>query len=677
MKTKFLYLTMIFTMMLSACNEKKEVVKGFDLANLDTTAIPGDNFYQYACGGWMASHPLKPEYARFGTFDELAEESQKQVKELIIGLSQKTNPTGSVAQKIGDLYSLAMDSTRLNEEGNAAILPYLEKLKAISDKSQLTAVLAEMYRDGIAPFFNSYVYADDMNSSMNIFHLMQGGYSMGDRDYYLENDARSQELRVKYAELIEKLFTLSGYAAEETSKASAAIMKIETQLAQVASSREAQRDPVANYHKISMDELTKLSSNIDWKAYFSALGIKDINELNVAQLAPISEVSKILADYSLEDIKYYLSWNSILAASSYLSDEYSDATFDFYGKTLSGREEQQDRWKKAVQVINGSLGEAVGQMYVEKYFPPAAKQKMLDLVHNLQTALGERITNLDWMSEETKVKAHEKLNEFHVKIGYPDEWRDYSALNIDKTLSYWENILRSNHVDVDFMLSKFNQPMDKNEWLMTPQTVNAYYNPATNEICFPAAILQPPFFNFDADDAINYGAIGVVIGHEMTHGFDDQGRQFDKEGNLKDWWTDEDAKRFDERAQVLVDYFNNIVVLDDVRANGRYTLGENIADQGGLQVSWQAYQNTLKGKETPEPIDGFTNAQRFFLGYATVWGGNIRDEEILRLTKIDPHSLGKWRVNGALPQVDAWYEAFQITPESPMYIPKENRVAIW
>ncbi|GHT74047.1 peptidase M13 [Bacteroidia bacterium] len=677
MKTKFLYLTLIFAMMLAACGEKKEAVKGYDLANRDTTAVPGNDFYQYACGGWMASNPLKPEYARFGTFDALREKSQEQVKDLIIELSQKTNPAGSVAQKIGDLYALAMDSTRLNEEGNAPLRPYLEKLIAISDKSQLTAVLADMYHDGISPFFSSYVYADDMNSSLNIFHLMQGGYHMGDRDYYLENDARSQGLRVKYVELIEKLFALSGYSAEEVHKASTAVMKIETQLATVASSREALRDPIANYHKISIDELVKISSDIDWTAYFSALGIKDIKDLNVAQLAPITEVSKILNTYPLEDIKYYLSWNAISTASPYLSDEYSDASFDFYGKTLSGREVKQERWKRSVQVINGSLGEAVGQIYVKKYFPAAAKEKMLNLVHHLQTALGERIADLNWMSDETKAKAQEKLSVFHIKIGYPDKWRDYTSLTINKKESYWENILHSNHFDVDYMLSKFNQPVDKDEWLMTPQTVNAYYNPTTNEICFPAAILQPPFFNFDADDAINYGAIGVVIGHEMTHGFDDQGRQFDKEGNLKDWWTPEDAQGFENRAQVLIDYFNNIIVLDSVHANGRFTLGENIADQGGLQVSWQAYQNTLKDKPAPKSIDGYTGAQRFFLAYATVWAGNIRNEEILRLTKMDPHSLGKWRVDGALPQIDAWYDAFNITPENTMYVPKEKRVAIW
>ncbi|MDR0680422.1 MAG: M13 family metallopeptidase [Dysgonamonadaceae bacterium] len=678
MKKQFIYLAIIAVMTLSACNEnKKEIVKGINLENLDTGAVPGNNFYQFACGGWMASNPLKPEYARFGTFDALREKSREQVKNLINELSQQTNEQGNIAQKIGDFYSLAMDSVRLNKEGATPLLPSLKELNAINNKSEITTVLANMFRNGISPFFVQYVYADDMNSSLNIYHIHQGGYAMPDRDYYLENNEKTKEIRSKYVELIEKLFTLSGYTPEETTQASAAVMNIETQLAKVAYSREKLRNPIANYHKIKVDELAKIASDIDWPLFFQTISIKDIKELNVSQLEPISEVSKILKTYSLNEIKSYLSWNAILASSSFLSDEFSDAIFEFFGKTLSGKEVQQERWKRAVNIIDAGLGEAVGQIYVEKYFPPAAKEKMLDLVHNLQISLSERIADLPWMGDETKAKAQEKLSTFHVKIGYPDKWRDYSKLTINKDKSYLENIIHSNNFDFDYMIGKFNQPVDKDEWLMNPQTVNAYYNPSTNEICFPAAILQPPFFNKDADDAVNYGAIGVVIGHEMTHAFDDQGRQYDKDGNLKDWWTEEDANRFKERAQVLVDYFDNIIVLDTVHANGRYTLGENIADQGGLQISWQAYQNTLKEKKTPAPIDGYTDAQRFFLGYATVWASNIRNEEILRLTKVDTHSLGRWRVNGALPQIDAWYDAFEITPENTLFIPKEKRVAIW
>ena len=678
MKKQFYLLFLLFVMITLSCNNtKKANVEGITLENMDTVAIPGNNFYQYANGGWIAANPLKPEYSRYGTFDALAEQSQQQVKDLINEVSQKTNKQGSIAQKISDLYTLAMDSDRLNKEEAAPLLPYLEKVKAFSDKSQLTPLLADMFRDGFSPFFGHYVYADDRNSSINIMHLGQGGYRMGDRDYYFKDDTRSKDLREKYVELIEKLFFLSGYAPQEVKEASAAVMKIETQLATAASSRVELRDPVANYHKIPLKELVQLSPEVDWKMLFDRLGAKGLEDLNVGQLNPIAEVSKIITQYPVQDIRYYLCWNVINASSSYLSDAFSDARFEYYGRALSGTEAQKERWKRAVSAVDGTIGEGVGQLYVEKYFPPVAKEKMLGLVHNLQTALGERIKNLSWMGDSTKTKALDKLAAFHIKIGYPDKWRDYSSLTIDKNDSYWTNIIHSNNFDYDFMMSKFNKPVDKDEWLMTPQTVNAYYNPTTNEICFPAAILQPPFFHLNADDAVNYGAIGVVIGHEMTHGFDDQGRQFDKEGNLTDWWTADDAKNFEERAKVLVDYFDQIVVLDTVRANGQLTLGENIADQGGLQVSWQAYQNTLKGKATPASIAGLTDAQRFFLAYATVWAGNIRDAEILQRTKTDPHSLGKWRVNGALPQIDAWYEAFNVTSENTMYVPKEKRVSIW
>ena len=677
MKKQNYLLLLILGMITLSCNNTKEGSEGITLANMDTTAIPGNDFYQYAGGGWMAANPLKPEYSRYGTFDALGEKSQEQMKDLINEIAKKTNQQGSIAQKISDLYSLAMDSARLNKEGAAPLLPYLEKVKAFSDKSQLTPLLTELIRNGCSPFFQSFVGADDRNSSINILHLHQGGIGMGDRDYYLLDDERSKDLRGKYVELIENLFTLNGYTPQEAKEASTVVMKIETQLAKVASSRVALRDPIANYHKMTLEELIKLSPNIEWGALFNQMGAKDLKDLNVGQLEPIAEVSKIITTYSVQDIKYYLCWNIINASAPFLSDSVSEAHFAYYGRALQGTEMQRERWKRAIDIIDGALGEAVGQLYVEKYFPPAAKEKMLDLVHNLQTALGERIKNLSWMGDSTKAKALEKLAAFHVKIGYPDKWRDYSGLTIDNKDSYWANIIRSNNFDYDYQMSKFNQPVDKDEWWMTPQTVNAYYNPSTNEICFPAAILQPPFFQLNADDAVNYGAIGVVIGHEMTHGFDDQGRRFDKEGNLTDWWTADDAKRFEERAKVLVDYFDQIVVLDTVRANGQLTLGENIADQGGLQVSWQAYQNTLKSKQTPASIAGLTHEQRFFLAYATVWAGNIRDAEILRRTKMDPHALGKWRVNGALPQIDAWYEAFNVKPENVLYVPKEKRVSIW
>ncbi len=662
----------------TACGEGgKTNTQGVNIANMDQTAAPGTNFYRYASGGWIDNHPMKPEFSRYGVMDALRENSQEQVKELIAQLAALDNADGSIAQKIGDLYKIALDSVRLNADGAAPLKPYLDEVNALQEKAELGAFLAKAFRNGTNGFFGGYVHADNMNSSMNIFHIRQGGYSMGDRDYYIEKDARSEELRTKYAALISQLFTLSGYSEQQAADAVKAVMAIETRLATASYPRVKLRIPMDNYHMTSLADMQKNSPAIDWKAFFSALGLSQLDKLNLAQPEPLKEVSNVIASTSLEDIKYYLAWKVILGSSSCLSDDFNDATFEFFGKTLSGQQEQQARWKRAVNVVNGNLGEAVGQIYVETYFPAAHKERMLELVSNLQVALGERIQALPWMGDATKEKALEKLATFHVKIGYPDKWRDYSALTVNATDSYLDNVVRSNQFDTDYMLSQFDQPVDKDQWLMTPQTVNAYYSPTTNEICFPAAILQPPFFNMQADDAVNYGAIGVVIGHEMTHGFDDSGRLYDKDGNLSSWWTDEDSKNFEARADVLVNYFDNIIVIDTVHANGRFTLGENIADQGGLHVSWQAYQNTLKDGVAPEPINGFTDAQRFFIGYASIWAGDIRNEEILRLTKMDPHSLAIWRVNGALPHVDKWYEAFDIQESDPLFIPKEERASIW
>ncbi|MDR2562340.1 MAG: M13 family metallopeptidase [Prevotellaceae bacterium] len=655
---------------------------GVNRENMDMSAVAGDDFYQYACGGWMEKNPLKPEFARFGVFDKLRENSREQVKALIEELAVKTvkvnEVNGSVAQKIGDLYRMAIDSVRLNKEGAEPLKKHLKRVEVIKDKHELNSLIAEMFSKGMAPFFGVAVRADNMNSELNIMHLRQGGYKMGDRDYYLEQDARSIKLREQYTTLIERLFILSGYDKKQAKEASTIVVKIETQLANAAYSRVKLRVPSDNYHKITIEELQKASPALNWALVFKMMGIEKVKDLNLAQPEPLAEVSTIIREYSLQELKYYLKWNIISSASSYLSDDFAETAFAFYGKILSGKQEQSPRWKRAVDMVNGTLGEAVGQIYVQKYFPPAHKARMNELVKNLQTALGQRIDRLEWMSEATKVKAHEKLNSFRVKIGYPDKWKDYSNLKIDPNESYLENIVRSSKFEFAYMINKLGKPVDKEEWRMSPQTVNAYYSPSTNEICFPAAILQPPFFNMNADDAVNYGAIGVVIGHEMTHGFDDSGRQYDKNGNLAEWWTPNDAKKFETRADELVKFFDEIIVLDTVHANGRFTLGENIADQGGLQISWQAYHNTLEGKSQQVPaIGGFTAAQRFFLSYATIWAGNVRDAEILRLTKSDPHSLGRWRVNGALPHIDAWYTAFDVKETNKMYIPKEKRVAIW
>lgn len=669
--------TLAFAMLTSCAGQKEaKSTSGIDLANMDTTVSAGTDFFRYACGGWNDAHPLTAEYSRYGTFDELFENSQKQLRELIEGLAaQKNNQAGSAAQKIGDLYNMAMDSVTLNKQGVEPVKAMLDKIASMKDKSEIVPMMTEMAHIGIGTYFRSYVYADPKNSSLNIFQMGQGGINLGEKEYYLDTDSITQNIREQYKLYIGKLFQLAGFSEADAQQKVADVMEIETAIAKVSRSATELRDPEANYHKMSFDELKKTIAGIDWDAYMKGLGIQAPAELNVEQVEPIQEVARLMNTLPLSKHVSYLEYNLLDAAASCLSDDFVAARFDFYGKVLSGRQVNQPRWKRAVNSVNGMLGELVGEMYVEKYFPAAAKERMVKLVKNLQTALGERIDAQEWMSDSTKIRAHEKLAAFHVKVGYPDKWKDYSKLEI-KNDSYWANVCRASEWGFNDMYSRIGKPVDKDEWLMTPQTVNAYYNPSTNEICFPAAILQPPFFNMEADDAANYGAIGVVIGHEMTHGFDDQGRQFDKDGNLTDWWAPGDADRFKERAQVMVDFFNKIEVLPGLQANGELTLGENLADHGGLNVAYLAFQNATKDAPLGV-VDGFTPEQRFFLAYATLWAGNIRDEQIRVYTKSDPHSLGKWRVNGALPHIQAWYDAFHITPSDPLYVAPENRVNVW
>jgi len=658
---------------LAGCtNKEAKMTSGIKLENLDTTAVRGADFYQYACGGWMAAHPLTDEYSRFGSFDYLAETTREQLNGLIGEIAAGEHVQGTVAQKIADLYNLAMDTAKLNAEGMAPIKADFDRMAAIKTPAEVLEAMVELQGGA---YFQFYVGADIMDSKTNIFELYQGGIGLGEKEYYTDEDEATKNIREEYKKHIVKMFQLAGMDEAQATKSMEAVMEIETRLAKVSYSAVEQRDPAANYHKMTLDELKKEIPGFDWDAYLNKLGVQGVTSLNVAQIPPVKEAVAIINTLPMDKQIAYLQWKLIDSAASYLSADFDEQNFAFYGKVMSGKKEQQPRWKRAVSTVNGVLGEAVGQMYVEKYFPAAAKERMTQLVKNLQVALGERIQNLEWMGDSTKAKAMEKLNSFYVKVGYPDKWKDYAKLNVEKD-SYWANIKRASDFAVEEMLAKAGKPVDIDEWHMTPQTVNAYYNPTTNEICFPAGILQYPFFDMNADDAFNYGAIGVVIGHEMTHGFDDQGRQFDKEGNLKDWWTADDATRFNERSKVLVDFFNNIEVLPGLQANGELTLGENIADHGGLQVAYQAFKNATKEAPLSE-VDGFTPEQRFFLAYAGVWAGNIRDEQIRVYTKSDPHSLGRWRVNGALPHINAWYDAFGITETDPLYIAPENRASIW
>ena len=675
-KFNLFLISLAMTTVLMGCNENNGKPKGVDRANLDETVAPGEDFYQYACGGWMKVNPLQPQYSRYGQFDQMAENNKEQLKELIQGLAKQENPVGSVAQKVNDLYLQGLDSIRLNEEGATPIKEDLEKINSAKE-SELMGVIAWLHSNGLAsPFFDEGVDADLMNSDVNALYFVESGIGLGERDYYIENDSNSLKIRNAYVDFVNKIFTLSGYEATRAEEATANVLKIETALAKVAMTRDEQRDIAGQYNPRTLSQLKKDYSNIDWDLLIKALGLESVENVILGQPRSFAEVNKLLGELTEQEIKDYLACCYIRSASSYLSDDYVDAKFELFGKVMSGKKEQEPRWKRALSVPNGLLGMAVGELYVQKYFAGESKAKMLDLVENLKVSLGEHINNLTWMTDSTKQNALVKLNSFKVKIGYPDKWKDYSSIVVNPEESYWANIKKAIKWHVDEGMAKYGKPVDKEEWLMSPQTVNAYYNPTTNEICFPAGILQAPYFDVDADDASNYGAIGVVIGHEMTHGFDDQGRNFDHEGNMTDWWTNEDSESFKALTEILVAQFDSVQVAEGVNANGRYTLGENIADQGGLRVAYTAFKKTQQG-QSEDKIDGFTPDQRFYLAYANVWAGNITEQEILRRTKTDVHSLGKWRVNATLRNIDTFYKAFDVKVGDAMYRPEEDRVIIW
>ncbi len=664
---------------MTACQNNPKV-PAIDRANFDLSVAPGQDFYQYATGGWQERNPLKPEFSRYGSFDVLRENNEKRINELFSEMTTRSTEPGSVEQKITDLYKMGLDSARLNAEGAAPIKAAVDELLSIDDRAQLTGAIAKLHASVASPFFGLGVQADLMNSSMNALYASQSGLIMGNRDYYL--DAENEKFREAYKTYLATIFGLAGLPEAKIAEAVAGVMSVETELAEKMWSNVELRNIPAQYNPTSKADFEKTYDAIDWPTYYATLGIGDFDTIIVETPSSLANANRLLKTAPLENIRYYLAAQYIDAAANYLSDDFQNASFEFFGRTMAGQKEMKPRWKRAMSVPNSTLSEAVGEMYVAKYFPEEDKVRMLELVKNLQTALGQHIAGLDWMSDETKARAQEKLASFTVKIGYPDKWKDYSTLEIDPSKSYWENIVGASVWYTADNMADLGKPVDAAEWHMPPQMVNAYYSPLTNEICFPAAILQPPFFNPAADDAVNYGAIGVVIGHEMTHGFDDQGRNFDKDGNMNNWWTDADAEAFKAKTDILVKQFDAIEVLpatEDqpaIHANGSLSLGENIADQGGLRVAWTAYHNSLEGKEAPAPIDGFTDAQRFYLGYATLWAQNIRDEEIARLTKLDVHSLGKWRVNATLRNLQTFYDAFGIT-EGEMFLPEEERVIIW
>ena len=674
---KFL-LTISTVALMASCNQKAaQTVPAIDRANFDETVALNEDFYQYATGGWQKANPLTPEYSRYGVFEVLAKNNELQINELFSAMIDSKAETGTVEQKIADLYTMGLDSVRLNQEGVAPVKRDVDQIMALTTPQELSIAEARIHQAAGSPLFGLYVGADLLNSKINILNIDQSGLGLGNRDYYLEKENAAK--REGYTQWLTKAFSLLGW--NDAAEKAQAVLALETKMAEVFRSNVELRDVTANYNPMTRDEFTKRYSAFDWTAYFSEMGIGSFDKVAVGQPEVLDRVFSLFEKEDVETIKAYLVSSVMASAAGYCGDELYAAYFDFFGRQMSGQQEMRPRWKRAMAVPNRMLGEAVGELYVKKYFPESDKVRMQGIVKNLQTALGQHIDALEWMSAETKAKAHEKLNTFTVKIGYPDKWKDYSSLSINPKLSYWDNIKRANIWYTEDSISDLGKEVDREEWHMTPQTVNAYYNPTTNEICFPAAILQPPFYNSAADDAVNYGAIGVVIGHEMTHGFDDQGRQFDKEGNMSNWWTDEDAAAFKQRTDILVDQFNKVLVMPAkgdqpaLYANGEFSLGENIADQGGLRVAYTALHNSFAGNE-PEPVDGFTADQRFYLSYATIWAQTMRDEEVIRRTKTDEHSLGKNRVNVTLRNIETFHKAFGIT-DGAMFLPEQERVIIW
>jgi putative endopeptidase len=646
-----------------------------DIANMDQSVKPGDDFNQYANGGWIKNNPVPDDKTQYGSFTVLYDANQIKLQELVLEAAESSAPTGSIAQKIGDFYNSGMDTAKIESMGMQPIEASLAKVDALNSNDQLLPFIAEMHKKGGHTLFYFFGSQDDQNSSMVIANFYQGGLGLPDRDYYTSDDARSAEMRTAYVKHIQKMFELSGNDAAQAEAKAQSIMKLEIRMAEASLTRLENRDPFRTYNKMTLTELQEMAPEVNWAEYFATIGLPEPGDINVRQTDFIKEAAKMLKDENIEDWKNYLKWNIINGAASYLSSDFEKADFEFYGTALSGQKEQRPRWKRVLGSTSGSMGEAIGKLYVEKFFPPEAKERMIKLVSNLRVSLGNRIDHLDWMSDSTKLLAHAKLDAINVKVGYPDKWLNYDDLKIVEG-KYFENLNNARIFAFNDGLSKIGKPYDKAEWGMTPQTVNAYYSPNANEIVFPAAILQPPFFFMNQDDAVNYGAIGVVIGHEMTHGFDDQGRNYDKDGNLNNWWKDSDAVAFDKKAQQIIDLFNNYPELDSLHVDGELTIGENIADFGGLNISWDAFQKTEQAKTT-DKIDGFTPQQRFFLSYAGVWRQNILDKELARRLKEDVHSPGDARINVPLYNMDVFYDAFGISPEDKLYRAPEDRAVIW
>ena len=654
-----------------------DIWTGIKEENLDRSVSPGQDFFRFSCGGWLDANPIPNEFSSYGTYDELAELNRKQLKDLIDGIIASNNAPGSDAARIADLYSLVMDTDRRNSEQFSPLKPYRERIASISSLDELLAMMIELDSYGVTGYFDVGIGPDLKDSKTNIVGLSQGGLTLGDKEYYVDRDSQTRNIRKAFKNHVIRMLMLAGYDRREARSRMRTIWRIEKRLARASRNNVQLRDPAANYHKMSMAELYEQLPGLDWNSFFERLGMKGVEWVDVGQPEAIMEAIKVLNEEPLQDQKILMEWQLIDSNGTRMGQKADDADFDFYGRTLSGQKEPKPMWKRATAVVSGTLGEAVGRLYVERYFPSGAKERMIGMFSNLKAALSRRIDAQDWLSDQGKALAHQKLDAFRFKIGYPDKWRDYSKMVIDPSMSLFENAASiSRFFWNDMVERKFKKPVDQTEWYMNPQEINAYYDISVNEICFPAGILQYPFFDMNADDAFNYGAIGTIMGHEMTHGFDDEGRQFDKDGNMRNWWSPADTRGFNKRVKVLTDWFSAIEVLPGIKANGKLTLGENIADHGGLTVALEAFREVCR--ENPgETRMGFTPLQRFFIAYACSWAENCRDELALQMTKSDEHSLSRLRVNGALPHIDEWYQAFGITEQDSMYIAPQNRVHIW
>lgn len=648
---------------------------GIKEENLDRSVSPGQDFYRFSCGGWLDANPMPDDFSSYGTYDELAELNRQQLKDLIDGITAQDNAPGSDAARIAALYNLVMDTERRDREGLAPIKSYMERINAVSDREELLNLMLELDPYGVTGYFDVGIGPDLKDSKNNIVGLSQGGLTLGDKEYYTDRDRQTQNIRKAFKKHVVRMLMLTGYGRWEARRRMRIIWRIEKRLAKASRNNVQLRDPASNYNKMSVAELYEQLPGFEWNGFFSKLGLGGVEWVDVGQPEAILEAIHVLNDEPLEDQKVLMEWQMLDSNGTRIGKAFDDADFDFYGRTLSGQKEPKPMWKRATSAVNGTLGDALGRLYVEKYFPVGAKERMIEMFHNLKRALARRIEAQDWLSDESRRLALEKLDAFKFKIGFPDKWRDYSKMEIDPAKSLFENSASiSRYFWNDMVERKFKKPVDPTEWYMNPQEINAYYDVSINEICFPAGILQYPFFSMEADDAFNYGAIGTIMGHEMTHGFDDEGRQFDKEGNMCNWWSKSDTRRFNRRVKVLVDWFSGIEVLPGIKANGKLTLGENIADHGGLTVALEAFRELCNQEDVKL---GFKPLQRFFIAYACTWAENCRDEMVLQQTKSDEHSLSRLRVNGALPHIDEWYEAFGITEQDSMYIAPANRVRIW